>query len=590
MIASSRKETRNRSACGAVHWRVWPYAALLGFYLLAAAVISIAGDFPLNDDWSYGTGVRHFVNKGTLYLPGVCAAGFAHVLWGALFVKIAGFSYESLRLAALTMSAFGSCCLLSALRILGLGRGSALVLTLIYAANPIMLNITFSFMSDSTALALGSAFLAAFLRALKQRSCGWLLLSALVLATAVTVRQSALFLAPALVMWLWCLGAGLQSVYWRWKAGLSLLFSCLLLVLALSGVESWLAHSEAAGNSLGSPYAYTKALHVDFFKLCLAQPGQQFLAILGACGQVLAYLSLFILPLWPGLLAAVGNNASLFTRLKALLPSFCFTAITCAYTVFSQHRLMPFSENIWRVTSVGALGLMGIANNPPTIRQKKWLTALAYAGVLIMARLFCDLIVLLGRLLARMRRSYGQGFRPLALLAIVLVLCSTAGFSVLETLVRSSDRYYLIALAPLLLLLAALQKYWRFRLVSLLNLLILLLFSTYSVFAVQDYLSSNRARWTVLRRLEAGGANWSGIDGGAEYNFIANLRIYESHYRGEPPRNNWRWWPITGEKYIVSFSPIPGYDLLFSEEYFSLLTMSKHPVLALKKNGAEITK
>lgn len=569
MIAPSRTD---KALLG---WRIVS-VSLLAFYLLVVAVVSLAGNFPLNDDWTYGMGVQYFAAKGMVYMPGACAAGLVHVLWGALFCKCFGFSYEILRCASLLMSLLGSFCLLAALRCLGLRTSSALVLTLVYAANPLMLNITFSFMSDTTALALSAAFLAAYLYALKERSCLWFFLASLALALAVTVRQSALFLSPMLLVWLLLCG---QSR--KYPRLLSFAGGISLIVVAFKAGEVWLAQNQAIAPAMTSAYAYTTGLHLDFLKLCLAHPVEESLAIAAACGQVLCYAALFVIPLWPGLFSIfwrrrIGWLKNLAWSLGAALG---LTGLGAWLTVFRDHRLMPFSENIWRVTSVGALGLMGIANSPPSVRQKRVLTALSYAGMLLLLKVGIDFMGLLGAIVRRGKLSRSG----MSLLACSLGLLSTAAFCALETLVRSSDRYYLLLLAPLLLCIAALQKYWRFKINTTVALALLTLFACYSIFAAQDYMSSNRARWNGLSKLEAQGVAWNSIDGGAEYNLLKNWRIYGSQHRGEAPRCDWRWWPISGEKYIVSYSPVPDYETVSIESYFSLLTMSKHQVFVLKR-------
>jgi hypothetical protein len=47
-------------------------------------------------------------------------------------------------------------------------------------------------------------------------------------------------------------------------------------------------------------------------------------------------------------------------------------------------------------------------------------------------------------------------------------------------------------------------------------------------------------------------------------------------------RDQWRWWPIHGEKYIVSFSPVPGYREIMHEGFFSLLSLRKQFVVLLE--------
>lgn len=558
------------------------------FYVIAAAVISLAGDFPLNDDWTYGLGVQEFLRSGRVYLPGACAAGVFHIIWGALFCASLGFSFETLRLASLVIMVFGACSLLFGLRTLKVRQGPALMLTLAYAANPLMVNITFSFMSDTTALSLATASLSFYLKALRTLSIRWFFASALTLAAAVTVRQTAIVLVPLFLLWpFWCsrksqASTNLQSHSLR-SALAATLGASLIFALAWWGADKWLAANSAVSPFMVSAFSYTRDLHLEFLRRCVSRPGEQILTAISAVGQVLCYAGLALFPFWLGLCRSLLRPSPFWRwprpQLISAILSFATTMTGAALTVFREHRLMPFSENIWRVTSVGALGIIGIANASPTVRQKKLITTIAYVSAWFVGKILFDCLGLARALFSRGRSYYSASVMGSLLVAL---LCTVA-FAGLETLVRSSDRYYLLFLAPLMLVLGYTQRFFRLRLCGIATAFLLVVYIVYSLFAAQDYLSANRARWQVLAELERSGVSWRSIDGGAEFDVMRDISIYGSPNRGEAPRSDWRWWPISGEEFIVSFSPIPGYEIKSSAEYFSLLTMSKHPVYVLKK-------
>ncbi len=172
------------------------------FYIIALLAIGIGGDFPLNDDWAYAEGVRHLLLGEGLIMPNVCAAGIAHVALGFLSAKFLGYSYVSLRICSFLVTVAGAIAFYIAAASLRIPRASATFLTLLYAANPILLNVAFGFMSDSTALALNMVFLAFLTRGLAKNSLKTVALAFVVLAVAVTVRQSALiFLVLSPFFW-----------------------------------------------------------------------------------------------------------------------------------------------------------------------------------------------------------------------------------------------------------------------------------------------------------------------------------------------------------------------------------------------------
>src|SRR5712692_3184073 len=55
-------------------------------WLLMVLLVNPAGEFPLNDDWSYSRAVQSLVEHGRLELTGFTSMPLiAQVLWGALF-------------------------------------------------------------------------------------------------------------------------------------------------------------------------------------------------------------------------------------------------------------------------------------------------------------------------------------------------------------------------------------------------------------------------------------------------------------------------------------------------------------------------
>jgi len=144
-------------------------AALAGIWIVMAVLIRPVGDFPLNDDWSYGKIVRTLVETGRLeYTPWVSMALLTQVLWAALFCLPFGFSHTALRFSTLTLGLagiLGTYCLLRECR---LRRSTAFLGALTVAVNPVFFNLSATFMTDVPffAFAVLSAWLLA--RALRR--------------------------------------------------------------------------------------------------------------------------------------------------------------------------------------------------------------------------------------------------------------------------------------------------------------------------------------------------------------------------------------------------------------------------------------
>jgi hypothetical protein len=380
------------------------------------------------------------------------------------------------------------------------------------------------------------------------------------------------------------------------------------------GVDKWLMIRDATGQSIVDHYAMARSGHSAFVLGFVHAPVQQLLKSVAAFGVVCCYIGLFCSPLVIAGSVAAGfkrlgrslpdspgsqqkalvikdSVAGRLSLLLALVAALAVCIVSAYYEVHVLHAQMPFCQNILRITSVGAQGIMGIANPLLTARQKARLTGVSFAlAFLFLTGLGAFLFLTLNRIKrlasgpgARSKRLPLHRFMSSEIFVVLSAVFATLGFLTVETVVRCTDRYYLIALLPAIMAIAYFGRIVKVRFASLFGSLLMLALAWYSLAAGQDYISSNAARWQALTKLEGQGVASAVIDGGAEYNVLRDVHVYASHYRGAPPRDSWRWWPIRGEEYIVSFSPVPEYEEKWHETYFSLLTMSEHPVYVLSQ-------
>lgn len=145
---------------------------LLAFgYLILIIIVNPLGEFPINDDWAYARSVLFLVEDGEFNLLDWGAMTLvSQVVWGAIWVKLFGFSFEVLRLSTIVLglvALMGSYYLL-----LGITKEHwiALTGTCVLLVQPLFLVLANSFMTDVPflALSLWSAFF--FLRAIERDS------------------------------------------------------------------------------------------------------------------------------------------------------------------------------------------------------------------------------------------------------------------------------------------------------------------------------------------------------------------------------------------------------------------------------------
>jgi hypothetical protein len=277
------------------------------------------------------------------------------------------------------------------------------------------------------------------------------------------------------------------------------------------------------------------------------------------------------------------------------------------YVVVAK-KLMPFNQNLLRMPAVGAHTLLGINHPNLPNRFRSYLTGIGgILGVLLGALLGAGLertLHLLARTVkqaitlkktAAMPQIQRKILRASTVLFVFCLCAMQWAFVMLQSSFSDIDRYYLFPFVSSMLCLALVWRWLRInahRATIFVSVAILAMYSIYSAAACQDLLAWNRARWDALASLEKGGVAPGEIDGGAEYNYYSNPQLfkhlklqptwYELTHRGDPPRDQWRWWSVDQEKYIVSFSPVPNYDVVDRRNYWSALAGNRE-ILVLKR-------
>jgi hypothetical protein len=253
---------------------------------------------------------------------------------------------------------------------------------------------------------------------------------------------------------------------------------------------------------------------------------------------------------------------------------------------------MPFNENMLRIPIVGAPNILGLSIPKLSPKVRLWLTNISGFFGFVLLSLLCAgwhrAIVLLARNFRLAKEVNRQKWSRSLVAIVVFVAMSVSVFAVvLETAVLNVDRHNLLALMPLLMCLALIWRWLRLKTMPFVMGSLLVLLLCYSTAASQDNLSWNRVRWQAAQELEAAGIKTSEIDGGAEYDFDRDINLWLKTFhnvgRRSNPRNIWRWWLVHDDRYIISFSPVPGYETIASKTYFSALTLSNHQVLTLKR-------
>jgi len=227
----------------------WPVVAIVACYLLLPLLISPLYEVPQNDDWAYFQTLRIWFDSGELRHIGWNDPTLVFQLWwGALFAKLFGLSYTSLRVSTLILSCLGTLSLYGILRELERSRTVAFLGAGVLLFDPLYLTLTYSFNTDVPYVAMATAATWLVLRSLDRPSWPMLSATGFGLACAYLIRQQALAMAVVAAVALW-LAARRESdrasrARMRIRTSVTLL---LPIAIAALGYRAWLPGATYGG-------------------------------------------------------------------------------------------------------------------------------------------------------------------------------------------------------------------------------------------------------------------------------------------------------------------------------------------------------
>jgi hypothetical protein len=544
-------------------------------------VVNPVGDFPLNDDWSFGTTVNHFLESGEYQPVWAAMTLITNVLWGSLFCLPAGFSFNALRVSTLVAGFLGvlGCYLL--LRQVRQPRSYSMLGALLLAFNPIYFALSNTFMTDVafTALIVFAALF--FARNLRSGSNVDLLLATSLALAATFSRQLAIAVpiafAPCLLR---ARGAGPATV-------LRAVAPAAVCIASLIAFHSWLA---ASGR-----------LNLVFDKISshpfevLGNPKLLVWGIWEHSFECLLYFGLFLLPILSIAAASTSWN------LRRLLPAlFAIVGVLGLIDVvrryeYAKFAVMPVMPSIWTRYGIGP-NLIGSADllsqdQMPNLPLAFWIavTAMSLCGA---ALLIVTLAERGGRLLKNLRSNRGlEGGKGDDLQTAGLFYLLTAFIYLAPFLIGGGFDRYVVPVMPIFLAgIAAISRPHTInsaaaKMVSVFAWLLLAAYALFSIGCTRDYLEWNRARWSALHDLlDNEHVPPAEINGGFEYN---GLYLYDRDFSFNPDYEkenpNKFWWWIDRNTFIVSVAAIPGYTVAKEYSYSRWLPPRAAKVVVLRK-------
>jgi hypothetical protein len=274
-------------------WRMLEVSCFLTLIALIAVAVDFSGEFAINDDWGYSTPIRWWRLDRELMLTHWQSMPLITQLFiGAVWTELVGFSQESLRWLTIAFLAVFVVSLIRLCRQMGMEARVASLVALTVLASPILLGLSFTFMTDVPAAALNTLALVVLAESLKSegvREGRLFLLGAGLVLASVLLRQNAIVICLGLV------AADLHRAKWRPAAAFRGLFLFALCSLVLFVVPKVFAYT------VGLPVGYSakndalKEMIGDLLALRVGALRQTLQALLHFWG----YFGLLCLPMIP---------------------------------------------------------------------------------------------------------------------------------------------------------------------------------------------------------------------------------------------------------------------------------------------------
>jgi Dolichyl-phosphate-mannose-protein mannosyltransferase len=536
-------------------------ALLIAIQLVVVAVVAPRGNFPLNDDWAYAHSVQWLLAEHRIRLSDWIAMNLLpQTLAGGLATAAFGFSFETLRHITQCVAVLASVAAFYWFRAARLEPSQALVASLALIAAPFWPALANSYMTDLYGLVFALPAATLFLRALERPSRGALIAATILASIGVLQRQVVIVVPFAfMVAWFWA-----RRPWTRRSIAIGIApFTAA--VAAEAGYHLYLALGP--GVPLAQEYAHGRVLPL----LAKALTNEDLLGewVISNVLTMTGYLGL-LLAGWAGWWGMRGASRTL--RAGVLCATVAIAAVTLTLDTLPPYRpnQVVDAAGIGPFTLYDGLprGIVPLDRSPGVVWRVAGVAA-AFGTAALLAMLFAT-----GAHLVRSGRNGAERVFMVALLVAYL-----GPFAVTDY----GDRYLVFAL-PFLMALwagtwpAASGDLPPPRLQRAIALAWIVALLGFSAAATRDYFSWNRARWNAIRTAERLGASADSLDGGFEYN---GLRRYEVKPRTPVPGKSW-WW-VKDDRYVVAFSPLPGYEEIETWRVEHWLSRSPSEVKLLRR-------
>jgi Dolichyl-phosphate-mannose-protein mannosyltransferase len=579
------------------HYLIYQSIALPLFALLVMITLLITpvGEFPLNDDWIYAKTVQHLLQTGQYQAhPYLNATLVVQTYWGALFCKLFGFSFSTLRMSTLVLSGLNAWGIARCGLVMGFPRVLALLCGAVVITNPLMLGLSYSFMTDIPFLALSTLSGLCFLSALRRDSTPLIAWGSVLGVAAFFVRQFGVLVPAAFAI-----------------------------TLAILQIRRQVSRGGAPWLALGIPWVLAGVIYLGYAQNLQSQTpilestdNRLWMVLLDTIRYLplsFTYLGLFIFPLgvmqlwqlWQGHIRWNKGQWRLWIGFYGIS---LFTFVL-PQLLFGLNQVVAHKTSTWLQDypdrmpffPAGILLNLGIGNdasshlNPyPTVECALgwWIATFLAVGIggLVFVKAWEQFKVWRYGSDTQPEESLEQNPQTLFLwLWVLLVLLALYN----PWRVVITDRYILAAFGPLTLTMASEIQRFSYRGALKWAVLWASIVLMVGLVLVQDYMAWNRtaafaqARLMTVNRVPAGAI--AGVDQlNGWYNSEAHMQRYNTRSWWDLNIGHKGPWVLDDEYVITSEKNRMGYDVLERIPYFSWAGWQEKTLTILKRFGSSL--
>ena len=530
------------------YWITLP--ALLLLWAIVIAFINPAGEFMINDDWCFVQIVEALLNGAEVTATGWGDGGpavFCHILWGVVFSKLFGFSVTVLRFSVLALGIGSSLVFFLLLSSITTSRWLPILATLALIFNPLFFSQSFTYMSDITFFFL---FITSFFllhKGIQRSGQGYLILGLFFALLAILTRQIGLVIPLGLLLTALLQPQGKNQNRVR-------LF---VLTIAIT-ILPWLLYEiflwQVGSTPVTSHPVFKRIFSSPMEKGFLDYP----LSLLGQLGVIFLYTGFLASPLIVCFRKQLLTSS--LSRKVSILLGIAFLFFQGALLTGTINPPSGFYRNIIYDFGLGPL-LLKDAYLLDIQRTVALPTPLFYLLAFIALLTALGLLLLMVRSLAKLLHATHQKQENRQSFSAYLALISACIYCGVILLTGFHDRYLIPVCALLLIWLsselkeAAVQVKGPQLIVSALPLLFL---AWVSVFGVKDFFSYKQSLHQAHLYLFQQKVHPCDTDGGFEFNGYHCSIVNTLDYN----REDYSWWWVAKETYLVTLGPLPGYQTM----------------------------